>query len=232
MGKMGRFLKLDYEAMKGDLSGRKQLLVFGLLAVAIYFVQGSLGLGMVFIPLASTLVFSPFAAGKDGLDPLYIVLSISRRTVVAGRYISVLLATLISSLALFAIGSTASLIRSDDLSIPSLGLMAIVLFFYNATTYGLMLPALFKLGFKKARFFTVLVPLAGLFLLLFLSHANYATEGEHNEIETLNYFTENLFQGGLATSDVVGFLLVFGGWLLFMLASFVLALKFYKKRQF
>lgn len=231
MHNIASFIKLEIESVKPDIAG-KSFILFIALAVVGYIAVGVHGLMMGIFPLATNATTYAFSAGNNGLDKLYITLAIKRKTVVVGRYLFSLLVSLVSSLAYFAIGSALACLLSHDTSVYGLGFMAIMLFFIISTINAIDMPILFKLGYKRAKMISLMLPMLIILGLFLVSQINGVEADEQFLTEMTDYFGYRLFRGDISFTDVFSMLLTLSAWGLVIFISYLLSLFFYRKREF
>lgn len=110
----------------------------------------------VFLLAAGILAIEPFRADERGhLDALYATLPITRRHVVAGRYLTVLLITAACAVAGIVVGTAAAAVRGDDLQLDAIGIMLLAGLAINAVILAIEVPILFSVGYTRARWVTL-----------------------------------------------------------------------------
>jgi hypothetical protein len=225
MRKLKDFVHLDFITVKPYFT-IKNVLLFAGVALFLTVMSGSIvsasGIGAM---LGTLFVSYPFAVGeKCNLDALYVTLSLSRKTVVLGRYLFVLALNLCAVLfsALFsAVGLLAGrlfnfLPAAAESFWPFLALSALFL-----VLQAIQLPVFFRFGYAKAKFFSA-IPFAVLM-------AGYTTFGliQKNTNVLLPQWITKLLANSAVTAVVFGL-----GLCLVVSLSYGLSLASYKKREF
>ncbi len=165
MNKLRAFVHLDFLTIKPYLTPRS-LLIYLAVVLVLSFTSGDAMSGLSIGMMLGTLFVSyPFAIGeKSNMDALYVTLSVNRNTVVLGRYLFALALNVAAMAFAFILGTISVLakrafgleIASNDSGVAILLVSAVFIFIQ-----AVQLPLCFKLGYSKAKFFT-LIPLAAL----------------------------------------------------------------------
>jgi hypothetical protein len=158
------------------------------------------------------------------MDALYATLSLSRKTVVAGRYLFTLalnLCAVLFSIALAIIGTFVSRIFGLKIGTGEILLAGILLAAIFIAIQAIQLPFFFKLGYTKAKFFSM-VPFVAIMsgYLVFMAAAKKSVV-----IIQVENVLNNMASGMLAGLAVSVILLV-------CFLSYGLSLSFYRKREF
>ena len=229
MSKLRSFVKLDFITIKPYFT-KKNLLLFAAVIIYMSIVSGTIISGAMIGVMFGTIFMSyPFALGEKGnLDELYATLSLSRKTVVAGRYLFTLVLNLCVVIIVFAftaIGVTIGSLISEssghgEITAEALWLLAAVVAIFMVMQ-SMMLPMYFKLGYTKGKIFN-LVP----FVALSAGSMAFSSIARSN--------------GGI--NRIVGFINAMNGEMLGVCAvlalgfvvcvSYLLSLSFYRKREF
>ncbi len=232
MNKTLAFMKLDWITVKPFFT-LKNLLPLLFAALVLNLTSGGGGIITAFMVVFFVVVFAsyPFAVGEqNGIDALYCTLSVSREHVVGGRYLYALCLDVLGAIASFAlvviirsIGPlTGDLLSSDPLDIGGQLIALVTVLFAVSIVQAFQLPVFFKLGYAKARF------LAYMPFFLFSAIVGAGTfifkDGFDNTINAVGGFF------GAHTLSAV--LILLGVWLGAMFVSYLLSLRFYKKREF
>lgn len=159
-----RMARLDFLTMKSQLAGYLSLVVIVLLfgfmnsSVLILCITGAW-----FVALMASNIF--VIQEKNNLDRLYGSVSIALKDIVLGRYIFVFLSYLGSFLVIIALHAGLSLFQAKTvmLSDVMLGFSLSLLIFSTIT--GVQLPLFFKLGYTKAKMWSM-VPFVGVMTLV------------------------------------------------------------------
>lgn len=223
MSKPIAFARLDFITVKPYLT-LKNLLIFLVLSSFLTVTSDSGALGVSVGMIMATLFMGyPFALGeKSDLDALYAMLSVSRKTVVRGRYLFALLLDAGASLLTGVLGTAASLAVSaydgsptPFLSAgPALLVMPLIFLFIQAV----QIPVFFRVGYTRARMFTVFPFVAVAAATVVVSRLSPAG--------SLPAAVAGIINSGMLPS------LLCAALLLAVFISYRLSLAFYKKREF
>lgn len=231
MNKLQSFVRLDFMTVKPYLTV-KNLLLFAataLILTAMYSdISSGMGVGML---IGTLLVGYPFAAGeKCNLDALYPTLSVGRKTVVLGRYVFSLVFNLCAVLFSIALAAAAMLaVHAFGWGFgtePGTGNpldAALVLSAVMIVIQAIQLPMYFRLGYTKARTLAI-VPFAAM-MAGYLAFA--VTSSGLLELGTADALAlAKLLETGLVIPAAVAAVL------LIVTISYLLSLRFYRKREF
>jgi hypothetical protein len=156
MSKLRAFVHLDFVTVKPYFTG-KNLLVYMGISAFLTIMSANLASGVgIGIMLGTLFISYPFVlAEKSNMDALYTALSVSRKTVVLGRYIFTLAINL-CGIAFSLIFVSISLIASKifEFEINSNGTFNGFIILASVFTFVqiIQLPLFFKLGYAKAKF--------------------------------------------------------------------------------
>jgi hypothetical protein len=187
-------------------------------------VSSGIGIGLM---LGTVFTGYPFAlCEKSNMDALYATLSLSRKTIVTGRYIFV--AALNAGMILFAsVVSSAGIFisRTFDIGERTGGtfLISLSLALMFGVVQSMQLPLLFKFGYSKAKFFG-LIPFCA---IMGAYSAITAISKEGGFFETAAAIAAFLTKNNVVAAATVVLVLC-----LILYISYNLALRFYKKREF
>lgn len=228
MSKLKAFVWLDFKTLKPYLTV-KNLLIFAAVAVFLSAVNGtvemSLGIGFM---LGTLFISYPFAIGeKSNMDALYTTLSISRKTVVLGRYLFVLMLNfcclafsfVFATLGVFGARLAGIFQNSGGDSLPVVLAFSGMLILIQAV----QLPIFFKLGYTKAKFMSI-VPFA-VFMAGYGAFISVAKEG--SVLDELSASLAGVLNNGTLTAVLSALILA-----LAVYASYCLSLSAYRKRVF
>lgn len=226
MSSLASFVRLDFITVKPYFPA-KNLLIYAAVALFLTVMSGNAFFGIGAGTLIATVLISyPFAIGeKNNLDALYATLSLSRREVVAGRYLFVLafnLCAVMGAMILGILGMTVARAVGMDVS-PGNPLWVFVAFGAALLVQSVLLPTYFKFGYTKAKFISIIpfaVIMAAFFAFAFITRT-------HSFFADTSWFIELLADNailivGLATVAVA----------LIVLASYRLSQSFYSRREF
>ena len=226
MNKAVKFVIMDFISLKTEFA-IKHMIMLVVLSILGFNNMGVYGIALSLVPLIGILISYPFAMGYDGLDSLYASLSISRKTVVGGRYLFALFASAAAAIVYFLVGIAVAGILSSEINLLSYLAVLIGAFFVANVTNAISIPLMFKIGFKQARTIISLLPM-GLMLAVMLL-VNFQEGESHYIVENVSYnMNASMFGAGAFAPVVFGVavcVLVFFG-------SYVLSLKFYQQRDF
>jgi len=221
MKTMLNFLFIDAMSLKAAF-GWRMLIVFAVLSITGYTSMGVGGIfyGAVFV--ISVICIQPFTEGADGLDRFYSTLFLSRKDVVVGRYFFVLVVMALVTMFYFAMGTVLPLVLGTGLTFEHLPMMFGVYLVANLIM-SVLLPILFKMGFKKARPLAQLLPLLTILVVALLNIST--NEGIESNI------SEFLGRFDALPNFALPLILTFVCLAIFA-ASLALSIKFYAKREF
>ncbi|MCL2082366.1 MAG: ABC-2 transporter permease [Oscillospiraceae bacterium] len=229
MNKLKAFVGLDFITVKPYFK-KRNLFLFAAVVVFMSIMSGSIASGAMIGTMFGTIFMGyPFALGEKGnLDALYTTISLDKKTVVTGRYLFTLtlnLCTIIAAFAISAIGVTIGVLISDspvygEITIEALWVLgAVAAAFF--VMQSLMFPAYFKLGYTRAKIFTIVTFIALTTGYVAVSAFAKDSDAVSNILKTISEMNNGL----LAACAVLGlFVLVY--------ISHSLSLAFYKKREF
>lgn len=159
-----RITKLDFITMKSQFVAYLSLV---LIAMMFGFMGSSVTLlcinGAWFVALMSSIIFA--IQEKNNLDRLYGSVSVGLKDIVLGRYVFVFLNYFISFLVVIALQSGFALFQNKamELSEIILGFSASFLVFSSIT--GIQIPLFFKMGYTKAKVWSM-VPFVAVMALV------------------------------------------------------------------
>jgi len=229
MSKVKSFIGLDFITIKPYFTALN-LCLYAATTCFLSIMAGSVESGVMIGVMYGTIFLGyPFALGEKGnLDALYTTLSLEKKTVVAGRYLFTLAmnsCAIALSLALSAISiKIGSIIaESADYGVISSEALWILITVVAAfiVMQSILLPVYFKLGYTKARFFSMIPFIAmttGYVAVSALAKDNDIVSRIFNAVSEMN-------SASLAVIAVIGLLLL-------VYISYSLSLSFYKKREF
>jgi len=230
MAEIISFIRLDFLSLKPYL-GAKKLIILAVVAILGSIILGPMGIVTIF-PIIILMSTYAFAAGKDGLDGLYIILSINPKSVVIGRYFSSMLFVIIILVAFFIVSSAISFVNFGDANlanhavvISSFFILVTILNFFN-------IPLLFKVGYKKGRMLVGILPMV---IMLVAILVIYLLGIDLDSVSTAD-FSRSLpslaFSDFFNVNDLIWLLASILAWCLSMVASMVISQKIYGRRDF
>lgn len=209
-----KMTKLDFYTIKPQLAAYLSLV---LIIVMFEFMDSSVIVlcmtGAWYVALMSSTIFA--MQEKNSLERLYGSLSVGLRDIVLGRYVFVFLNYFISFLMIILLHSGFALFQNKALEVSDmmLGLSASFLAFSVIT--GVQMPLYFKLGYAKAKVWSM-VPFMAVMALIAIPSFVPAFFGI---IEWIQSERSAMILGGLLASCIVQFL------------SYRISLVFYRKRR-
>jgi hypothetical protein len=179
MNKTKAFVKLDFLIVKQYF--KPVIILFYTAMIAFFGVSfgnfaGGIGYGMA---LSTMIMPYPFIIGeKCNIDSLYSSLAIGKKAVVAGRYLYTIIFNLVVLLLSFISSLITLYVKNKELPLFTfelfLTIMVIVALFI--LIQSIQIPMFFKIGYTKAKFFSIipmlLITPAGLFLSSLYKHKN------------------------------------------------------------
>ena len=225
MSKILKFMVMDSISVKTEIKPMQGILVV-LLSVFGYFSMGIYGIVLGLVPLINLLIMAAFAMGDNGLDSLYVTLFISRKTVVAGRYIYILALKFLIVGIYFVAVAVASSILGYDLSATSLLAMIMGMFIMTSLINSITIPFMFKVGFRQAKSVINMIPLVMMGVIILVMRL--APGESYAIIENMSGGISGFIFGANAFVSVFAVILL---WAAVMMASCLVALKFYSKRS-
>lgn len=171
-GATARMARLDVRSVAPY--GRAQVLVMVLVVPLFASLTGEPATAVVMAAVFATFLASyPFAiADKNDLDTLYGMLPVSRRALVAGRYVFALALYVASTLLGGVMAAVIAAIRHEPVALADAALVAAISFAIYCVVVALQHPFFWAMGYTKARavsyvpllalaFGTSLLPLLG-----------------------------------------------------------------------
>ncbi len=228
MNKVLTFTKLDFITVKPYFTP-KNLLPLILVAVFLSFTNGGGRLIMSFVVVLWSVTFAsyPFTTGEqNNIDALYCTLAVSREHVVGGRYLYTLCIDILGAAAAFALISILSAVNPAPTGealpiVGQAGALGVVLIFVTLVQ-AIQLPLYFKLGYAKSKLLAML-PLF-MFAVIVGAGSFVIEDGFGNAVSAaVAFFSEH-------TASVL--LIALGVWIGAMFVSYLLSLRFYRKREF
>jgi len=229
MNKIKSFIQLDFITVKPYFT-IKNISIYAVIALFLAVFSGNASSSIGFGMMIGTLFMSyPFAIGeKSNLDELYAVLSVNRKTVVLGRYLFTLLincCTFVIFYLLAAAGLFITGLIGYETETGGILLTAAIIAPLAVLIEAVQLPVFFKLGYSKAKFFS-LVPFAVIAAgFLAVTALGRSGEADGDFFGNIDNFLASVNIGILMAAAV---LIMF----LFMFCSYKLSFLFYKKREF
>ena len=224
MSKVLSFIKLDFLTIKPYLAG-KNIIIMVFLPFFLMWGNRSAPFSAGFVMLFGALFISyPFSAGeKNGIDLLYATLSITRNTVVLGRYLFALSLNLCAGVLAYTLIFLASMVMNIDFQYGSVFSLVLALLVVYSVVQAFQLPVYFKLGYSKAKFI-VYIPLVVFPFIVAALSTQLENTGLTANLYGLSIWIENNPSLLIAASIVL--------WLVIEFVSYSFALKFYQKRDF
>lgn len=224
MNKMLSFVRLDYITVKPYLT-LKNLLIFLVVALIMITSSGSSVSAIAMLMVYATLYVSyPFAVGeKNGIDALYVTLSIKRSTVVLGRYVFALIVDVFAGLLAFSFSFVVLTVMQKEFNVLESGVVMLVMFLLYIIIQATQLPIYFKLGYAKAKLLAYM-PFVGLFVIT-LAVTNLLKDS-FSLPQIMSFF--GWFAANPLVAVLLGLLILVG----IIVISYRTSLRFYNKRDF
>jgi hypothetical protein len=169
--------------------------------------------GAWFVALMSSNIFA--IQEKNNLDRLYGSVSVSLKDIVLGRYFFVFVNHIISFLAVIALYSGLALFQNKALELPDIMLGFSLSLLVFSTITGIQMPLFFKMGYTKAKVWSM-VPFVAVMALVVIPSFVSALSGV---IEFMQSNQTALIVGGILASCIIQFL------------SYRIAVVAYRKRK-
>ena len=224
MNKTISFIKLDYITIKPYLTWRNLIIAVGLfLFMALSNKSLPVAIGTVLIFGALYMSF-PFSVGeKNGIDSLYVTLSIDRAVVVSGRYLFALTLDLCAGVIAYVLAFVASMILKINFVFAEIGLMIIAIILVYSIIQAFQLPIYFKLGYTKAKF-VAYFPFLGL---------SFGVVGVSSLIKNMGVETDlNSVPEWIGKNSSLFLFICIALWFAIIVISYRLSVAFYRKREF
>ncbi len=145
-----RIARLDFFTMKSQLAAYLSLvlivLMFGFMGSSVTLLCIT---GAWFVALISSNIFA--IQEKNNLDRLYSSVSVGLKDIVLGRYVSVFLNYLISFLGVIILYSGFAFFQHKALELPDILLGFSISFLVFSAITGIQMPLYFKMGYTKAK---------------------------------------------------------------------------------
>ena len=224
MNKVLKFAKLDLLTIKPYMTWKISLLFLAVCAMVGYGTGGTaviVGMCMMYGVIFSSY---PFAVGeKSALDTLYSTLPVSKKQMVAGRYlfsICLILTALILSCILSFIMMR---VLGKEFDLATTLISVLVCFLLFSMIEAIQMPIYYKFGYTKAKFLTYLplmaFPAATIIVSTFVGK---------NKLMPLVTGALAWIESNMALTAVLGVML----WAGIMLLSAMLSYRLYRKREF
>lgn len=209
-----KMTKLDFFTIKSQLFSYISLAIIILMfefigsSVTILCITGSW-----FVALMSTTVFA--TQEKNNLERLYGSISISLNDIVLGRYVFVFLNYFVSFLLIIVLNFGFALYHGTTVEILDVMLGFSLSFLSFSAITGIQMPMFFKMGYTKARAWS-LIPFSIVMLLLVIPAFVPALSGL---IEFMKLHTKTLIISGILASCI------------FQFVSYKISIILYRKRK-
>ena len=213
------FVKLDFMSIKAYLTIKNLILLMCVSAWLYYTSDSSMIIIAIIMMFTYTYSSYPFMVGeKNGIDALYSTLPITRKSVVAGRYIFILILDMFAIIFSCAVSCIIQTVMRRELDIKEIIMSALVILAAYILCQIIQAPIYFKVGYSKAKFFGYL-PLICFYAIVLSFNFFFK-----NKVTSLmEIITANQ---GLMTVLLVVLIAVL------MYLSCKLSMRFYKKRNF
>lgn len=225
MSKAISFVRLDFITVKSYLTIKTLVIMIA----APLFMLISTGVSTMsismFMVFAALYISYPFAIGdKNSMDALYQTLSITRNTVVIGRYLFTLTFDVCAGIIGIVVTYIMAAATQTQISYIEAMLTLLTVFAVVTIIEAFQLPIYFKLGYEKAKFAAYL-PFIGVWLVAF------AIMKFIPEDVSLPEQIDNIF-GWISSNPYIAALMAAVMWFGIMIISYQTSLSYYKKRDF
>jgi ABC-2 type transport system permease protein len=222
MNNVLRFAKLDYRTVKPYLTIKNMSIFIVVVLIMILSTGESTAVLTMLMVYGNIFVSYPFAVGeKNGIDALYSVLSVNRKTVVTGRYLFTILVDISTAILAFSISLVISMTMGKMYSIRETAAILITIFLIFTFIQTIQLPLFFKLGYDKAKLLAYL-PLVSFPVVIILFSKFLSGDGMRMPV---------IIEWAISHPGVMA-ILIATLWCLAALTSFSLSLKYYRNRDF
>ena len=224
MARLNSFVRLDFITVKPYFTV-KNLLIYAIIALFITAVSENFTSGICLgMFIAINFVSYPFAVGeKSNMDALYATLSADRGLVVFGRYIFALALNLSAALFFFligALGMLAAQIIGIRMVIGNPLVVITTVFALVIVIQSIQLPLYFRLGYTKAKFFSM-VP----YIAIMVGFVVFTTMANNNR--ELSVYLAYGFEKAMILAPILALALI-----PVVFLSYKLSLMFYNRREF
>ncbi|MCL1936709.1 MAG: ABC-2 transporter permease [Defluviitaleaceae bacterium] len=232
--KIIRFIKSDFFAISPRVVAVGGIVFMVFLAMGYNF-AGILGASIGVVTTGSRLASLPFSAGdKNGLDKLYAMLCIERKTIVFGRYIFLIIFSILASITYFLFAVIVRNILNHGVSIVEIVAVTMFASFISMIISIIEFPLFFKFGFKKLMLLNSLIPSVVMLIVIFALRPTNENDISTVPLYSLINFVELLFLNvsSFVTQIIITILLFVLFLTIPFLISLFLSLKIYNKRDF
>lgn len=221
MNKILSCVKLDIRLVKPYSKSILFLLVLGIFMGFMF--KSSETLSSYFMMMIMLVISYPFAIiDKNHLDILYGTLSLSKKSIVIGRYLFVLLLTIVCAILSIVCSLILSSIIKEEIVISQLLLIVCSMFTVLSLVISLQYPIYFKYGYTKAKMIAM-IPLFTVFAIIIMVPSIAKLAG-------WNLSLTNLFDNLTSNAHLLCIGLIFIG-LMFLLISYFISYKLYNKKD-
>ncbi|MDR1430850.1 MAG: ABC-2 transporter permease [Propionibacteriaceae bacterium] len=218
-----RFARLDMLTVKPYLTV-KNALIFLVVAVFVGFGIGNTS-GTLAVVMMIAVVYAgyPFAVGeRSNLDALYVMLSVSRRTVVAGRYLFV--AALDVAAALLAVLVSLPIVVWLSADPVELACSLVAVLIAVVLMECLQLPIYFKVGYTKGRAASYVPALALVAVVVLAANLVGSNEALARQLTSASAL--------IAANPLLATLLLAAALVAVVAVSLAVSTRFYQAREF
>ncbi len=223
MSKALSFMRLDFITVKPYLT-IKNLLIFMAVGLIMMISSGTSVTAIGIIMTFGVLYVSyPFAVGeKNGIDALYATLSLTRGSVVLGRYLFAFFVELCAALLALLLSTGMLIIMQKEVNLQELLVTTMVVFIIFSIMQAFQLPLYFKLGYAKAKLVAYL-PFLGFPLAVFLLTGMLKRSGVLQPLAAAPEWA--------LANPLIALCLGIALWASMVFLSYRMSLAFYKKRD-
>jgi hypothetical protein len=220
-------VRLDLYTIKPYLTLKNLGIYIGVAFIVSYSSTGAGALIGMMMGFALMYTSYPFVVGeKSGMDILYAMLSVKRKSVVLGRYLFAF--AFIVCVGVFAVFFSYVLLTARQVSFNAVDSFTtlLVLFLLFSVISAVQLPIFFRYGYTKAKFLAYL-PFVMLPLIITFSSDVIGSAANFAIVAQVIAFFQWLAANALRAA-----LLAAAAWLAIMAASYKISLAGYSKRDF
>ena len=227
MTRLYSFVRLDFITVKPYLTIKNLLIYIGIALFMLIPTDSTAGTCGILMALGAQYASYPFAIGeKNNMDVLYATLSISRDTVVLGRYLFALTLDILMASFAFGISLIVLTVMQRGFNVPEFSLTILLLFMVFSLTQAIQLPIYFKLGYTKAKFLAYL-PFIVFPLVIVMLPQFFRAFVDVFSLERIRALAEWLIKNRLSAALAGGAI-----WLVIMLVSYKVSVSRYRQRDF
>lgn len=187
MKKIAKFIELDFITVKPFITLKNFIVVIAIAIFYIYINKSVAGSLAIVCAFTTNYVSYPFAVGdQNGIDALYVMLGIERRTVVIGRYIWALIMNIAGIAFAVVLSLIFSLVFGIPIDLKEMLMVVVALLMLFTLTQAAQLSLFFKTGYLKSKSFAY-VPMM-LMMALIIGISTLGGYIPQNQVQTIITF--------------------------------------------